>query len=962
MTRITRTWAHSALFTNFILPVLIGISLVIFGISAGNSQSYSYGTNLSIRTINADSNIDPSEALLDLTNSPAHLSKKIEQATPIWLLASLQQRDKKSFHDIFFPFINSETANCWLIGSYGPTGERIINHKDFGSAITTKQVIRGSYLAIPNTSTANQLLCKLDIKAPATIAVQQWHHQDFHNFLSNNSRNNAILEGGLLTLAFFLAIIAITLREPPYILIAAWLLCNIRLGAWVFGWDHQWFSYTINPDTLFWLRKLTVILYFWLTWLIFTRIYRHQLSIKRIFILEKIGKFTTLALAILTFADISSQMAIFIAAWIAAAFISTILIYALFHYSSRLQFTHTIAVCIATICLFTGLVLVGLGQVDLLNPTIGTYTILIASLAITLAAANCAREDRLNNIKNRNELISSDSLTPIGMFTLSSNRQFERLNANARKILGLDDQKNLHGLYWHDVFPDINWEEVSNTTEQGRDTEISAVSDEPNNARSFLLRAVIVGNRIEGSLQDISARSETIRKLRLLADNDPLTDTLNRHGIEKAIQDEITSVQEGTSKCALGFLDIDHLRRINNLFGHSTGDSLLQMVCERMRYSLSEQHKLGRIGSDEFIILFPGMTAQEANKVGQDIIESLNESSLYVGERAFQLKTSLGIIDLDSHMTPKDAITAANRACRQAHKQHKDIVLYESNNKELFAHRGELHILEQLEEGKRPEDIYISMQPIMSLKNPLKYMNFEILLRIKGYESDPSQTGKIIQAAEDNGMISNVDKWVFSTTLDWLAKHRLKLDKTSMVNINISGVSLNNDKFINKFFAILNERPQYSRKLCVEITEGVALQDLERTRQFMRRLQRMGAKVALDDFGAGYTSFSYLKELPADLIKIDGSLIHDMLKSKTNIAIINSIVDLAHNLGMECIAEWVEDIDTLKMLKDMGVDHIQGYVISPAVSPSYMLEHENIIPLINNVDTIKYIRQISGSI
>jgi EAL domain-containing protein (putative c-di-GMP-specific phosphodiesterase class I) len=252
------------------------------------------------------------------------------------------------------------------------------------------------------------------------------------------------------------------------------------------------------------------------------------------------------------------------------------------------------------------------------------------------------------------------------------------------------------------------------------------------------------------------------------------------------------------------------------------------------------------------------------------------------------------------------------------------------------------------------------MQPIMSLRHPLQTLNFEVLLRVRSDGPHPLQTQKIIQAAEDSGMITAIDKWVFSTALEWMAKHHLKLGQTQQVNINLSGVSLNDDRFIDTLFALLNRQPQFSRSLCVEITEGVALQDLERTRQFMRRLQRMGARVALDDFGAGYTSFSYLKELPADMIKIDGSLIRDMLASDANIAIVNSIVDLAHNLGMECIAEWVEDVATLRTLAEMGVDHVQGYVVSRARAPAEMLAYDNILPLVTDPAARTYIEEISG--
>src|SRR5690606_26741079 len=382
---------------------------------------------------------------------------------------------------------------------------------------------------------------------------------------------------------------------------------------------------------------------------------------------------------------------------------------------------------------------------------------------------------------------------------------------------------------------------------------------------------------IEGSLQDISARTETIRKLRLMADNDPLTDTLNRRGIEKSMQKAIEDLQQVNTPCALAFLDLDHLKRVNDLFGHSMGDTLLQMVCERLKYSLSDNQPLGRIGNDEFIILFPGKRAGEVRRTAQDMIESLNGSALYVGERAFQLKSAMGLIDIDRTMTPKDAIAAASRACRDARKQHQDVVLYEENARELFDHIDEMHLFEQLESTGTSEDIFLEMQPIMSLRHPLQTLNFEALLRVRNTGARPLQTGKIIQAAEDSGMVTAIDKWVFTTLLEWMAKHHLKLGQTRQVNVNLSGVSLNDDRFINVLFGILNQQPQFTRRLCVEITEGVALQDLERTRQFMRRLQRMGARVALDDFGAGYTSFSYLKELPADMIKIDGTLIRDML-------------------------------------------------------------------------------------
>src|SRR5690606_37906235 len=192
-------------------------------------------------------------------------------------------------------------------------------------------------------------------------------------------------------------------------------------------------------------------------------------------------------------------------------------------------------------------------------------------------------------------------------------------------------------------------------------------------------------------------------------------------------------------------------------------------------------------------------------------------------------------------------------------------------------------------------------------------------------------------------------------TLEWLSKHEKRLAKTQFISINLSGVSLNDDKFIDAFFTILAHHSHLTKRLWVEITEGVALQNLDRTRQFMKRLQAMGVRIALDDFGAGYTSFSYLKELRADVIKIDGTLIRDMLANESSVAIVHTIIELARNLGMESIAEWVEDTPTLEALKRMGVDHVQGFVVSKARPPVDILNARSLADLVSTASVREFI-------
>ncbi|WP_157076538.1 putative bifunctional diguanylate cyclase/phosphodiesterase [Castellaniella caeni] len=893
----------------------------------------------------------PAHALAALRGQPLRLSAPFDTG-PAWLLTEL---DSPADDQTLLLRGNELLApQCWLLQPGQPQRLR---------TLVFRRGVLGHKAQVPNFATG-QVLCELDAAMAGTVSIALWPTATLTAAEVHTARQMGLLEGGLLTLALFVAIIALTTRDQLYVLLAAWLVCNVRLSAWLLKLDHLWLGHLLSPDALLWSRKLTLLMSFTCTWLLFAHLYRASLGrqvFRRIRQAGALGS-VLLALPLLAPAYEGFQTACFLAAWLGTALVATTLIHALFRYATRPLFWHTIAVSLVVVLVVITLIAVALDQRHLMADELSVYLWLSASLIIALATANRIREDRQQRLRHRNELIAHDSLSPLGLFTLGATRHFEHLNPNARDMLQVAPQAEALALSWHDFFPDIDWVSVSLATEQGRDTEIQQHprTDAKVGVRNFLLRATLVGSRIEGSLQDISARSETIRNLRLMTDHDALTNTLNRRGIEEAMQVSIDALQQSGTPCALAYLSLDHLKRVNDLFGHSSGDLLLQLACDRLKYALTEQQQLGRIGSDEFIVLFPNVRAREARRIGQDIVETLNSAPFVIGNRAFQIKSAMGLIDLDARMGPKDAIAAASRACKEARKQHQDIILYEENTHELFDHANELRVFEQLEQGTPPEDVYLEMQPIMSLRHPLQTLNFEVLLRVRGTDGRPAQTQKIIQAAEESGMITMIDKWVFATTLEWMSKHHLKLSNTQQININLSGVSLNDDRFIDTLFGLLSQQPQFARRLCVEITEGVALQDLERTRQLMRRLQRMGARVALDDFGAGYTSFSYLKELPADTIKIDGTLIRDMLTSEANIAIVNSIVDLAHNLGMECIAEWVEDAATLRTLAEMGVDYVQGYVISAARAPSDMLAYDNILPLIANPAAQAYVEELSG--
>jgi EAL domain-containing protein (putative c-di-GMP-specific phosphodiesterase class I) len=230
-----------------------------------------------------------------------------------------------------------------------------------------------------------------------------------------------------------------------------------------------------------------------------------------------------------------------------------------------------------------------------------------------------------------------------------------------------------------------------------------------------------------------------------------------------------------------------------------------------------------------------------------------------------------------------------------------------------------------------------------------------VLIRMRDANGQTVPPSRFIPAAERNGLMTQIDRWVLRSTLEWLDSQPGHRDNVDFCTLNLSGASLNDEKFLHDAIALIRTHPESTRKVCFEITESVALYDLNTTRRFVDKVKSFGAMVALDDFGAGYTSFNYLKDIPGDLVKIDGSFIRDVNLNRANFAITRAIVDLTHELGMGCVAEWAENAATVKSLIDLQVDYAQGYGVCRPLDRERLLPARNGAVLINDKETSELI-------
>ena len=394
--------------------------------------------------------------------------------------------------------------------------------------------------------------------------------------------------------------------------------------------------------------------------------------------------------------------------------------------------------------------------------------------------------------------------------------------------------------------------------------------------------------------------------------------------------------------------------------GHTEQPDFGPPITEALHQHLNRHARtpfyVGKISGNEFALIITRFTAEQLNNWVRNFINYLQREVLIrlaYGPQA--ARCHAGLIELGSNLSFSDSLSVARSACEEATAQNQNSVLFRKDSDELEIHSAKLHFFEQLNLGNT-RGLFLLMQPIISLKNPSESYHVEVLLRFRNDEDKLLPTQPLISSAEQNGTITTIDKWVFSTTLQWFSRHYQDLEHIRCINLNLSGVALNQPEFIDELIEILAKYKKILPKICIEITESIALHDLSYTRNLMFKLQAMGLQIALDDFGAGYTSFSYLRELPANALKIDGSLIKDMLQTPSNTAIVRTIVELAQNLDMVSIAEWVEDVETLIELKKIGVDYVQGFAVSRAINPAMILDNKEIFDLIHDPTTVRYLQ------
>lgn len=939
------------------VPIAIGVVSLIALFGWGSQYPGSGGTNLDIRLLReAGDTVGPAQALARLAAAPTvhHDDTRLSEA-PFWFSFVVPPNDSDDATEIELPSRHALETSCWDASNLATLG-----HASRSAAVHPMKAVRAGFaIELGSLSSAVTVLCRGRFAGPARISVVRWSASQLETSIRKFHHDSGLLDGGLIVLSLFVLLTAIINREWIYVLFAAWLVANLRMAALSAGWDTQWLARTVPLDWMIPVRKSTIAAYYVLTITLFSRLFRNELS--------RVGYPRFLQLAQWSCVPVLIGMAVlpyskFLpTVWPLAAFSIAVMIFymarILFITRSTVAMWYSVSLGIAMFATFYEVIGAALGVQAFIGSVNSVTAALPSSLMAALAIAEQMRLERQEKVKAQAELRSTYEAIPIGLFTLNQDGAFIAGNPALGAMLGVERFPS-NRKHWSEFFEPGAWGRLQDLVsgKAGQEIEIRSAGESGHDPEWFLVKATVSKDRIEGSLQDITDRYEATERLRFLAENDPLTGVLNRRGIETVLGETIDALADD-GPLAIAYLDLDRFKLINDLYGHLAGDEVLKQLCHRIKGNLPRGCDIGRVGGDEFVIVFRDTPIRSGADICRHVIERISLYPYQIGDKAFQVKGSLGLIEVGPGLKVKDAISAADRACRAAKSgHHGGLVVYEKNASLFREREEELHLIERLGAGVAPEGLFLVMQPIMSLRTPYESLNFEVLLRMREADNSVTQAGKIISTAENNGRIGIIDRWVLSNALEWLDTHGMELKKTRFVCLNLSGASLNDERFIQDAFSIMANFGRTVERLCVEITESVALHDLENTRRFIDRVKALGAKVALDDFGAGYTSFNYLKELPADVLKIDGAFVRDVNRHPSNLTIVETIAELASNLGMKTIAEWAEDLAAIEVLSTVGVDYVQGYAIARPQHPDRILAAESSASFIEDEKVAMFVR------
>jgi len=837
-----------------------------------------------------------------------------------------------------YTFDEGKIDETYLVGDKLKFSDRPINYPTFLFPIElTKNQTKRILLRIETTGT---------LQAPLTL----WQKEAF----LIESQSSLFLYGcflsALLIMGAYNFCLFLMIRDPSYLLYSLFILVMVGIHSSLDGFAYQWFW----PELPGWhqISAITFIATGCITTIFFTKTILPipkkgiiNLGIKALAILSISSATISIFLSYRSAAILNGFMTIIMMGGV------TTICLAMLKHSPKMARYYTFA----WVAYFIGIALKSSSKMGYLpySPVTeyaGNIGAIIGVILISLALA-----ERINSERKAKEKAQYQSISNLkrfhylyenaieAIFSFNFNGKLLSANPACLKLLGISDLDNFNNDYStlegfslaSNKFKTLMIE----VKKQGQVTDFETqLTNKYGDALwvSISIRSSKDNetgkNIVEGTLININERKMFEEKLQHLAAHDPLTGFFNRRAFEAEAKEKLELVKRYEDSCCLLYMDLDQFKIVNDLCGHTAGDVLLKKLSQRLLNQvndLGEGQIIARLGGDEFGILLSNTSLKEGQAIAESFRQSI-ESFLFMWEGSrYSLGVSIGLVELcPFHHSVEQLLIMADTACYQAKDLGRNRVhTFIETDKDLQFRQLEMQWVSTIKEALSKDQFFLVFQNIESNSDKKHQLRYEILLRLLNENGNLCAPNQFLPAAERYDLMTNIDQWVIKHFFSWLNENPDHLNQLSSASINLSTQSLGDETFSTFLINAFNEFSIPPTKICFEITESMAITSLDNTQSFIKKFRNLGCHFALDDFGTGFSSYAYLKDLHIDYLKIDGIFIRNIAEDSVDYAMVKSISDVAQAIGIETIAEFVENEDIRQELINIGITYSQGYHI-----------------------------------
>ena len=432
--------------------------------------------------------------------------------------------------------------------------------------------------------------------------------------------------------------------------------------------------------------------------------------------------------------------------------------------------------------------------------------------------------------------------------------------------------------------------------------------------------------RVQGIVRVNNERHAREEQLLKLSQHDPVTGELNRSHLLASLAEAIEEVARFRSSCAFMLIGIDHLARINEAFGFDVADEVIAEIAKRIRARLRGGDVLGRFSGNKFGLILKNCSVDDATVAAERFLQGVRDEVVLTSSGPVSVTASIGAVSIPRYArSVEEALTRAQETLEAAkHRRHGSFAMWRPNVERDAQRRVNIRVTDEIVTALNERRIVVAFEPVVHA-GARDAAFYECLVRMKQDDGELLLAPDIVPVAEKLGLIRLVDHRVLE-----LAVAELAASPQAQLSLNISPETTMDPDWWSGIESMLRANPGVAERLIVEITETVAIQDLDDVRGFVTRVKNFGSRIAIDDFGAGYTSFRNLRKLGVDIVKIDGAFVQNIARSADDRAFVQTMIDLSRRLGIKTVAEWVQDEESALMLRDWGCDYIQGRLIGLA--------------------------------